>query len=337
MIYIDQLRPPPPFDPLAPRYKDWLHLNLLDHASGIVGLVNTSIHGAPENPCSRAVGAAMAYVPGRGWVGDLEVRALREAAIGRAGIGLERSALALEPRSGALLASVQDPQNGLSARLTATAASSPIVVEDPLPFGQSHPQNWICWRAVPRMKVDGEWTIEGERLDLRAASAYHDHNWGRWRWGDDLGWEWGCFLQQSPGAAIVLSCTTDRTHRNRGLPSLSVHLGLQRRSFPGPAIEISYSGEFEKISRRVPGALAALHQDRAWLRLPRRLRITAGDGLDRITLDFNGHAAAQLIMADPIVRGYGFIHEIAGEFSCAGVLGDQAISGTGLGVFEYVC
>jgi hypothetical protein len=333
MIYFDHLRPPPPFDPWAAGYKDWLHLNILDHASGSVGLVNLSLHGAPDDPRARAIGAALVHTPSRVWVGNMEVRSFREAAIGRSSIGLERTALALDLQSGTLLGSVEDRMHGLSLRVTATPAASPIVVEERLPFGRG----WISWRALPRLTVNGEWTIEGERADLRDASAYHDHNWGRWHWGDDVGWEWGCFLQPAPGAAIVLSRTTDRAHRSTDPPSLAVQVGNRRRVFPGPSIELRYDGELETISRRLPGALAALHQDYARLRLPRRLLIQAGDGIDRLTVEFIGREAAQLIAGDPIVRGYGFINEIAGEFTCAGKIGDLEISGSGLGVLEHVC
>lgn len=333
MIYFDHLRPPPPFDPWAAAYKDWLHLNVLDHASGNVGLINVSLHGAPDDPRSRAIGTALVHVPGRGWIGNLEIRTLNDAAIGRASICLEHVALTIDHSSGAVMASVQAGENGLSARLTARAATSPIIVEEQIPFGHG----WISWFAIPRLTLSGEWTVGGERFDLQAASAYHDHNWGRWHWGDDLGWEWGCFLTPMPGVAFVISRTTDRAHRRLGHPSLAIHAGDKRRTFARPAIELSYSAELATISRRLPGALAALHQDRARLRLPQRLLLRADDGTDQVTVEFTARAAAQLIAGDPAVRGYGFIHEIAGEFICDGKLGDLEINGKGLGVLEYVC
>jgi len=333
MIYFDHLRQPPPFDPWAAGYKDWLHLNILDHASGRVGVINVSLHGAPDDPRARAIGAALVHTPGRGWTGNVEARSFREASIGRSSIGLESVALALDSRSGTLLGSVENREHGLSLRVTGTPAASPIIVEERLPFGRG----WISWRAMPRLTVAGEWTVGDERADLRGASAYHDHNWGRWHWGDDVGWEWGCFLQPSPGAAIVLSRTTDRAHRNFDPASLTVRVGNRRRAFPGPSIKLDYDGELETIARRAPGALAALHQDHARLRLPRRLLIRASDGIDHMVVEFTGREAAQLIAGDPVVRGYGFINEIAGEFTCAGKLGDLEITGNGLGVLEHVC
>jgi hypothetical protein len=336
MIYFDHLRPPPPFDPSALAYKDWLHLNVLDHATGQIGIVNLSLHGAPGDPRSRAVGTALVHVPGGGWHGNLEVHSLDAANLGPASIGLERTALAVRYPSGRLLASVQDSENSLSMRLSATPAAAPIIVEERLPLGQG-PGDWISWYAAPRLKVTGEWVIGEARSDLGAASAYHDHNWGRWHWGDDFGWEWGCFLTPAPGAAFVFSRTTDRAHRKLGQPSLTVRADDKRRTFAGPAIEVSYSGELGTVSRRLPGALAALHQDLIHVRLPKHLRLAADDGFDQVSLAFTGQDAVQLIAGDPIARGYSFIHEIAGEFAYNGKLGGVEIAGKGLGVLEHVC
>ena len=348
-MFHDHLRPPSVFDPQAPAYKDWLHLILFDHASGNIGLINVSLHGAPGNPRSRAVGIALLHVPSLGWIGSLEVRGLHEAAISSAGIGLARVAIAVDDASDRLSASVRDPQNGLNIDLTAKVAAPSMVVEQQLPLGHG----WISWLVVPRLIVSGEWTIGHEKRDLSSTSAYHDHNWGRWYWGDDIGWEWGCFLTPATSAsasipfpsgdampssiALVFSRPTDRAHRQNGQLSLSVFAGNKRRTFSGPAIKLSYEGKLDSLECRVPGALAALHQDRIHAHLPEKIKIQADDGRDQAMVEFTGRSAAQLIAADPMVRGYGFIHEIAGGFTCEGHLGDQEISSAGLGVFEYVC
>jgi hypothetical protein len=135
----------------------------------------------------------------------------------------------------------------------------------------------------------------------------------------------------------VFSRATDRAHRHTGQPSLTVQASERWRTFPNTAIRLDYSGTLDAIERRVPGALAALHQDRIRMRLPQRLTIHADDGRDSVTVEFTGRSAAQLITGDPIVRGYSFIHEIAGEFMYTGRLGDLNVCGSGLGVFEYVC
>jgi hypothetical protein len=332
MIFFDGLRPPAPLDPTANSYKDWLHLNVMHHPSGCVGLINVSLHGAPDDPRSRGIGTALVHSPGIGWFGNVEIKSFGEAALGPASISLERVALAVHYPSGVLAASVRDPRHSLAAKLAATPAAAPVVIEEQLPLGSG----WISWHAVPRLTLEGEWLVGKERMGLSEASAYHDHNWGRWRWGDDMGWEWGCFLAPAPGAAFVLSLVTDRAHRQLGTPSLAVQAGGARRTFAGGSVRLEYGGALEVAMRRVPGALAALHQDRAQLRLPKTLRVEASDGIDRVAFEFNARAAAQLIAADPSARGYSFIHEMPGEFTYTGLIAGLEIEGSGLGVLEHV-
>jgi hypothetical protein len=331
-MLFDSLRPPLPFDGASAAYKDWLHLNLLDHASGSVGLINVSLHGAPEDPRSRAMGVALLHVPGSGWIGNVEIRGMDEARIGRASIALERVALAVHHSSRTVAGSARLPEDGLLVRLEATAAAPAIVVEERLPLGPG----WISWYALPRLTVRGHATIRGERVDLAGASAYHDHNWGRWHWGDDLGWDWGTFMTPGPGPAFVLTRTTDRSHRRKDEPMLVVQAGDRRRTFVGPGVKVTCHGRLDGPLRRLPGALAALHQDRSSPRLPGAVLVTGSDGVDRVVLEFRGSAAAQLVAADPAVRGYGFIHTIVGAFRCEGRLGGLDLAGGGLGVFEHV-
>ena len=333
MSSIDLLRPPPPYDPRAAEYKDWLHLNVLDHGSGAVGLVNASVHGDPRDERSRAVGAALLHVPGEGWLGNLEVLGVDEAAVGGASVALEHVAVARDNERGRLLASADLPDDELRLEVTATPASRPLPVELPLPLGSG----WISWYALPRIELSGTAIAAGRRLDLAGASGYHDHNWGRWRWGDDLGWEWGCFLAPAPGPAFVVARTTDREHERGSPPLLTVDVGPARRSFAGAAVELALDGMLEAEPRRLPGAMAALHQDRALPRLPARARVRADDGRDLVELEFHPRACVQIVAAEPASRGYGFLHELAGDFAYACRLGGSLLHGRGLAVFEYVC
>jgi len=333
MILLDSLRPPTLMDPSVGAYKDWLHLNVFDHAASSVGLINVSLHGAPDDKRSRAVGVALVCQPDVGWFGNLEIRGIEEAVIGRASIAMEHTALAVQANTGTVMASVQDPHSALAARVTATAAAPPINGDEKLSLGGG----WISWYAVPRLTLVGDWTISGQHTNLKTASAYHDHNWGRWHWGDNLGWDWGCFLTPgSEGVGFVLSRTCDRAHRIFGKHNLVVQVAKKRRTFAGSAVTLDYSGTLE-IARRIPGALAALHHDHAGIKLPNYLEINADDGMDRANVQFSAHSAVQLILADPQVRGYSFIHEMAGSFNCSGCIGGTEIYDSGLGILEMVC
>ena len=326
------LRPPSPLDPTVRAYKDWLHLNLFDHASGTVGLVNASLHGAPDEASSRAGGTALLHLPDEGWVGNVEAIGFDEANVGAASVALEHVAVAVAGGRGEVLASAHFPDDGLRVDAVATPGARPIDVELRVPLGPG----WISWSLVPALSLAGTVEAAGRTLDLGGARAYHDHNWGRWHWGDDLGWEWGCFLPPAPGPVFVVSRTTDRSHRIAGRPLLVVQRGTRRRSFRGRTIEIVYEGRLAAEPRRLPGGLAALHQDRAVPRLPARVLVRADDGGDFVTIDFRARAAAQLIAADPARHGYGFVHELVGGFEYACRLDCEAHEGTGLAVMEHV-
>jgi hypothetical protein len=330
VIRPDGLRPPAPGDPSADAYKDWLHLNVLDHASGAVGLVNVSLTGDPADPRSRAAGTALLHVPGHGWAGNLEALGFAEARIGPAAIGLEHVALAVDYAAGTVAASAHFEDEGFALDVRTESLVPAFSIEEPLPLGPG----WFSWYAVGRLSVAGQASVDGRVLRLESASAYHDHNWGRWHWGDDLGWDWGAFVAPHPGPAVILIRVTDRAHETAHPPALVVHLDGRRRTFSGPRIEIEERGRLTTRLRRVPGSLAALHSDRADPELPATITLRADDGFDRLQIEFEARAAAQVIAADPVVRGYGFIHELVGEFRCEGRIAGDELASEGLGVVE---
>ncbi len=332
MTPADELRLPTIWDCSQEKYKDWLHLNLFDFQSGIIALINASLHGSPQDLRSRVIGTAVANVPGLGWVGNLEVLGFSQASITPLSIGLPRVALAFDQRNDSLSASVRDAAEEWAASFSALPESDAIDIEAPLPLGDG----WISWRVVPRLQATGTCTVAGRHLNLEQTGVYHDHNWGRWFWGDDFGWEWGCFSSQDAKASFVVARTTDRSHTKRNSLSLIIDLAGEQRMLSDASIDLELSGSIS-VSRRLPGAMAALYQDMAFPNLPGCVNLRANDGLDEFAVEFTARDALQLIASDPIApNGVTFIHEIAGEFSYSAILSDQRFIGTGLGVFEYV-
>ena len=329
---LDALRPPSKFDPEALLYKDWLHLNVFEPKTGLVGLVNVALHGAHDDPRARAAGTALMHLPDHGWLGNVEITGMTDAAVSEDGVGLRGVALAIDPSAGVVMASARLPEDDL--RLDVTAHASGPVYEVPwrLPLGSG----WISWFAAPRVRPSGRVVAASAEIDLGGAVAYHDHSWGRWRWGDDLGWEWACFADRSGGPVLVYSRTTDRDHRRRGRAVLLVYAGGRRRTFAGQTVAVDYAGELRSAPRRLPGALAALHCDRARPQLPEEVVVWADDGHDSVRIYFRARAAAQLITAEITDPGYGFIHEIAGSFEARGRIDRKEFASEGLAMFEYV-
>ena len=82
-----------------------------------------------------------------------------------------------------------------------------------------------------------------------ARSAYHDHNWGRFRWGDDFGWEWGSVLPASSEDpwSLVFMRMTDR----RRLRALSQALYVWRHDEPAAmfrdaAVQVRWAGLLDR-------------------------------------------------------------------------------------------
>ncbi|MEU9918985.1 hypothetical protein [Streptomyces sp. NPDC051001] len=324
---LDHLRPPTPYDPTAPAYKEWLHLNVFDHASGTIGIVNATLQGTPDSPSACAVGTALVDSPGIGWRGGLAVQEATQAGVGLCSIAMDVLAIAADTRTGAVSSSVDLPEAGLRCVVEADPLGKGLVAMAPSDFGSG----WISWQALPRLRARGQLGA----CVLTDATAYLDHNWGRWHWGEAwTAWQWGVF--HGVTSTVVLSRLSDRTHRRSGATMLEVRTGDRQRRFVGKMVDINWQLPMAAPLFRVPGALAALHPDRARPRLPRSMVVTAGDGHDRIELEFTSRSAAQLVLADPAVRGYSFLYEFTGTFACTGRLSGVPYNDSGLAVTERV-
>jgi hypothetical protein len=324
----DYLRTPSVLDRSAEQAKDWLHLNLFDHATATTGIINTSLHGDPRSTSGIAVGCCLVHRPGVGWRGDVEVRSADSATIDRTGVGLGTIGLALNA-DGALVASVL--LRHVRGSLVARPAARAVVVENRMPFGSG----WISWRAVPRLRAEGSLVIDDSSLDVTAVDCYCDHNWGRWQWGDDAGWDYGAFLAPNPGPSFVLSRPTDRAHRI-GLPRLTVHVDGHERRFSGATVRLDHIGCWNGDVHRVPGAMAALRSDRRSPHVPERIEMYFDDGFTHGHVLMTVGAAAQIVCGEPSRPGTSFIHELCGGFRWELAVDGERRAGDGLGVFEHV-
>lgn len=320
---------PPPGDPLAGTYKEWLHLNVFDHPTGTVGLINASVHGDPHDPRAIAMGTALMHRPGRGWSWHTDIEPAAVASLGWASVGLPTLALAGLP-DGQVVASVRSET--VRARVDGSALLPAFDVPSRQPFGSG----WICWTVLPRLALAGWLDLDGDRLDLAAASGYHDRNWGRFAWGDDAGWDWGAFVTPSPGPVIVLSRATDRAH-GAGDWLVVAHTPAGRVRFRHGMVTVTRSGTYRGPLPRLPGAVAALHTGRRAPRLPEQIAVLADDRAGHwLDLRFTVEAAAQIVAAEPTRPGATFLHEMVGPFTARGVLVGEPFEQAGLGVVEHV-
>jgi hypothetical protein len=230
--------------------------------------------------------------------------------------------LELEPDGLALRCQAPD----FAAHLVARALLPPIEVEDQIPFGSG----WISWRALPRLAAAGTMHLGESTFDVSQSLLYHDHNWGRWHWGDrGAGWAWAALLGDE--VTVVLAATAGR-HR-RAQPRLWLWWRGGRHSLP---VSIQPLGRLRRLPRRVPGAMAAMHGGRRAPALPERVRLLADDRVDRVEVTITVDDACQLIAADPARPGVTFIHEMVGEFRLRARVSGRFVEDAGPVVFEHV-
>jgi hypothetical protein len=241
-------------------------------------------------------------------------------------------AISYEPRHSRLLTAAAVREPSIDLAIEGAAAGRSFDAGERYRFGSG----WISWSVIPRLSLSGTLKADDVALDLGRATGYHDRNWGQWMWGDDARWDWAVFAAEGGDPMVVFTRDTTRDGAVVAGPIVLVDTAAGRRIFQDASVSVSLSGELEPPRLRLPGAMAALHQDRRDPRLPARMSLRCEDGFDVLEIEFRGESACQLITAEAAGSGYGFIHEIAGTFSMSARLRGERVDATGLAVFEYV-
>ena len=187
--------------------------------------------------------------------------------------------------------------------------------------------------VLPRMSVSGTLSIDGRAYRLRSTTGYHDHNWGHWRWGRDLGWDWGYILQPKPPTpanghpplSVVFGQVTDGSRAvARSDMVLMVWAGDRcAHVFLDDAVEMETVGELTDVDvPRVPGLMTLLHPDRR--PVPRQLSIEAKDGDDWLEISLDVDRAMQFLIPHPDGEAITTVSELVGAYHVRGELEDEA-------------
>jgi hypothetical protein len=230
---------------------------------------------------------------------------------------------------------IHDPRARLHLAFAAEAGAAPQLIAEDAPFGSG----FIGWGLVPGMRVTGRLDVCDRAFALgRDWFCYHDHNFGRFQWGENVGWEWLVAHATSNGrpVTVVFDCRTDRTHGARGLPFAFVYLdSVLRKVFLGPALRVRWEWEAQPVRPvRLPGAMAALFDGRT-SRLPRALHAAAADDRDRFRMSVAVGSVTQLVVPDNQCRQYTIIEELTGAAALDLCLRGEECSAEGLAYGEY--
>jgi hypothetical protein len=316
-------------------YKEWMHFCVAlpgDPAGHLLVNINVMERLLPTGPERRprliAIGVRGDWT---GVVDSFDADQVR----GRAGqVDLELGPNRLLWRNGAFDLEVHGA--GITAKLRLRPLALPTVATS-VSFG---PQHSIHWVVLPRLEASGWVDLGHGRIALDRAPAYHDHNWGHFRWGGDLAWEWGFVNATSggePWSAVFARVSDGARHRTLSQSATVWRGGAVARTFQDGELRMTCEGTHggprpftlpKVASLLVPGASSGV---------PARVSVEAKGGDDKLRIEFESLSKARIaIPSDVDPFKLVLLNEVAGRARATGrtYAGDFDLSGPAL--MEFV-
>jgi hypothetical protein len=224
----------------------------------------------------------------------------------------------------------------IEIRLQVAPLAEPMVVWKDTPIGRGH----INWVILPNLVANGAVRIEGRNYQIAGARAYHDHNWGFWRWGDNFGWDWGFCAAATEVADAPISIVYDRTVDRAGHRVIEHSLAIWHgetlaRFFARQMLTTRRSGSYRGSIRRSPGVAGLISGARV-ATIPARVDITAQDGEDRLEASYIPDAAMQIGIPRETAFGLVELNETLGWLTLTGRLDGKEFAVTRRACFEFV-
>lgn len=315
-------------------FKEWHHFAV--HGRGWRLLINFSLNNEAFGADDVRLAPRVIVIAHDGnWTGAIErfdERALNVSAdLGDLAIGGNR--MTVLPDGYAL--SINLPDSGIRGELHFTSVSRPFVARNQ-PLGEGR----ISWLFVPRLRAEGWLRIGGREHRFEDELAYHDHNWGRFRWGDDFGWTWGTILPTEPGNpwSMVFLQTTDRSRLRCLSQALYVwHDDEPAAIFRHAAVRTRSEGRLGRAADcTLPPAMRLL-LDGEVPGVPAGVGITATRAGDRVHAEFHSRSYARVAQpSETSLDQSTVLCETGGGTRASGTINGEHFDFVGTGVFEFL-
>ena len=257
--------------------------------------------------------------------GDCDVRAGRGARVRAVRVSLVEGAYDL---------TIRFPSIGVRGHLRLVPASTPFVVNNQR-LAPGARISWLFVPVSPRMVMYGS----AIRASLRGAPAYHDHNWGRFRWGDDFGWEWGSVLPRelSDPWTVVCQRMTDR-HRRRAMRQ-AVYVWYEHEPVAlwcDAGMRFEHDGFLRRAPETTVPAVMRILRPGTASDVPAHYTIE-GRGNDRVDMRFEPEEYVRIVVPDEVdPMGVVVLNEVSGRITASGEIGGRKMDVEAAGVFELL-
>ena len=223
----------------------------------------------------------------------------------------------------------------LAARLHPDGTPFALWNDTPLgPFGS------LNWTIVPAHVERGSLQHAAGVVSLDGWDAYHDHNWGRFRWGDDFSWCWaylGARLPDGRPLALVLDRPADRSGRRPGIHLVAAWCGDRlARVFTHASVSMELSDKVDASDAACVPSIARPLVAARHPRIPRTLKIRAIAGPDHLSVEVRSGQVIHIAVPRDGRPGFVIASEAAATFSARGMLGSIPIDVEGVGCLEVL-
>jgi len=315
-------------------FKEWHHFVV--HGRGLRLLINFSLtNEVVGGDDVRLAPRVIVIAHDENWTGAIERfdgRALDVSAdLGELTIGGNRMTVLPDGYHVA----INLPDKEIRGELRFTSTSRPFVVRNQ-PLGDGR----ISWLFVPRLRVEGWLAISGREHHMENDLAYHDHNWGRFRWGDDFGWTWGTILPTSPRGpwSMVFLQTTDRSRLRCLSQALYVwHHDEPAAIFRHAAVQTRSDGRLSRAADCTLPPPMRLLLDGEVPGVPERIDISATRAGDKVHAEFRSRSYARLAQPSEVwLDRSTVLCETGGTVRASGTIKGEDFDFVGTGVFEFL-
>jgi hypothetical protein len=309
-------------------YSEWHHFNFNDDTNDLYGIVNLAMSGNIDDADSGRVAVSLVICEHGRWRGTMAMYRATEARFtpGRVDLKVGPNSVRLRQGCYEVAGSLKDRSVVMNAVWRPLCAGVHI----------NNIGGIISTFVIPRMSVEGTLVIEGRTYRLNGATGYHDHNWGYWNWGRDLGWDWGYVLENQTGdhqtpLSIVFGQVTDATRAaaRSDLVFIVWEGNDLTQVFLDDAVNITTVGAlpFSRVPQ-VPGLLGFIQARRH--EVPASLIIQASDGADALELQMDVSDGLQFLLPQAVGPGLTTVSELVGRYRVKGTLDGRSLD------FSYV-
>lgn len=317
--------------------KEWQHFCVFGDEVEL--LVNLSLMDGVQtgpDPHARVARVALLARDREGWAGDVERCEPAEASVEAGSIDARLGATRLRFVGGAYQLEARTPDGSVAASLRLEPLVTPAIT-DPQPLGRNGTMRWL---VVPRLRATGEVTVDGRRHALREAPAYHDHDWGVFRWGEGFTWNWAVALPDDPRTPWAMAATQiGDEHRAQRFANSFLLWRDDRlsRAIRGAGIRTTSHGLLrpERRALRIPRVMALASPGSA-VDVPARYEVRAEEAGDVVELAIATQDFAQIAIPNDGARGATLLTECRGRARAEGSVRGERLRLDGPALLELV-